>query len=117
MNDKPTRIILESVAELERRADEERAERLRRGRWGVWRVVKSRQVLSILRGNPKSPYEIDLSDIYQDGPLHWLAHLREKTWLQRGDIEDLIALFDDVFGVSWLWDAYNGRKQKDGTRK
>jgi len=104
-------IELISLSELSKEAERERAERMRRGRWGAWRINKKRKTLSI---NRAYLYEIDLDEIKRLGPLHWLAHLREKAWLKRGDVEDLIACFDDHFGFSWLWRYVSGHR---GTQK
>ncbi len=96
-----------TVAELSAIVDMERAERIRRGRWGAWRIIKSS---GILLYEPHRRYEISLRELESRGPLHWLAQLRHKLWLERGDVEDLLRLFDDFFGPSWMWEEGQRRK-------
>lgn len=98
---------LMTLAEVSAIADLELRERLRRGRWGSWRVLKSK---GILLYEPHRRYEITLQCLESMGPLHWLAHLRHKLWLERGDVEDLLRLFDDLFGPSWMWEEVQGRR-------
>jgi hypothetical protein len=108
-NETDGEVIIEliSLKELSEIAERERAERIRRGRWGPWRINWRKKTLSI---NRAYLYEIDLDEIKREGPLKWLAHLREKAWLKRGDVEDLIACFDDLFGFSWLWCYVSGHQ-------
>jgi hypothetical protein len=90
------RLIFETLEEAYERSEEERSERLKKGRWGAWHLCNRRKWLCINRGYP---YELELS---ADSPLKLFHHLRDKTWLQRGDLEDLLAAFNDIFGYSWL---------------
>jgi hypothetical protein len=111
-NETDGEVIIEliSLKELSEIAERERAERIRRGRWGAWRINWRKKTLSI---NRSYPYEIALEEINRLGPLHWLAHLREKAWLKRGDIEDLIACFDDLFGFTWIWNCVSAGDKKE----
>jgi len=83
----------------------DRKKRLAKGKWGTWSITKDRKYFTTDR--PRYLYIIKLSELKKDGPLHWFAHLRSKRYLKRGDVEDLIKAFDDIFGYDWPWDAYN----------
>lgn len=102
-------IVLKTMAELSAIIDKERAERISRGRWGAWRIIKSRGVLLY---EPRRLYEVTLRELELRGPLHWLTQLRHKLWLERGDVEDLLRLFDDLFGPSWMWEEAQRRKSQ-----
>jgi len=96
-----------SLAELSKIWDKEKKERIKKGKWGAWYLSKNRQYFCI---NRSYVYDIPISQLKFDGPLHWLAHLREKAWLKRGDIEDLIKAFDDLFGYGWFYKGMDRKK-------
>ena len=98
----------ETVEDFSRRIDKEKEERIKKGRWGAWYLTKDRQYLVI---NREYPYRIELRRIKEEGMLEWFAHMKEKGWMQRGDLEDLIHCFDDLCGCGWLWDAVNAQKE------
>lgn len=111
MNEEEKEPMTMTVAEFGRQAEEKRRQRLARGKWGVWYLTRSRKRFGIKPPlHPHHPYEIELSVIERDGPLHWLAHLREKTWFERGDLEDLMSAFDDLFDVGWIYLGMRGKK-------
>jgi len=85
-----------TLEELYRKADREKATRIKKGRWGAWYLSKGRKEVAI---NRAYPYNVPLKQIESDGLIHWLAHIREKIWLKKGDMEDLMQLFDDMFDV------------------
>jgi len=89
--------------------DKKRDRRLAKGKWGAWYLTKDKKSLGI---NRSYSYEILLSEIKRDGPLHWFAHLRQKTWLYKIDIADLILAFDDLFGYSWIYDGIAAARAK-----
>jgi hypothetical protein len=103
-----TKFKIENLEELGKISDAEINERIRKGRWGAWYLTADRKSFGILRAYA---YEIELDQLESDGPLRWLAHLREKTWLRRGDVEDLISAFDDLFGYGWIYAALNNDKR------
>ena len=103
------KLIAQTTLELIKSEDRKRERRLARGKWGAWYITKDKKCLGI---NRSYPYEILLSEIKRDGPLHWFAHLRQKTWLHKIDIADLILAFDDLFGYSWIYDGIAAARAK-----
>ena len=99
-------ILILSLEEIGRQADEEKRKRLIKGKWGAW--YRKRGSLGI---NRCYPYEVPISIIKEGGPLSWFAHLRQKIWLQRGDLEDLIQAFNDLFGYNWIYNGMKGNKE------
>ena len=94
------------IEELDRQLAGERAARLARGRWGCWRVADGQLTTARFPG-----YEVPVGRLRADGLPAWLAHFRQKDWLERGDVEDLMACFDDLVGPGWLTadpDEYKG---------
>jgi len=97
------------LAELDPEGD--RKKRLTKGEWGTWKIIKNKKYLGTNR--PFSyTWKVKISEIKRLGPLHWLAHIREKTWLKRGDLEDLISAFNDICGYQWIWKAWNKTRAK-----
>ncbi len=106
---KTQKIIAENVRELIKKEDKKRDRRLAKGKWGAWYITKDKKYFGV---NRSYPYEILLSEIKRDGPLHWFAHLRQKTWLHKIDIADLILAFDDLFDYSWIYDDIAAARSK-----
>lgn len=109
MGEKENGIRFISLKELGHIEGKERRQRLIKGKWGAWYLTKDRECFGI---NRLYPYEIEFSEIKRRGPLQWFAHLREKTWLKRGDLDDLINAFDDLFGPSWIYDSIKGKSNE-----
>ena len=85
--------------------DPEKKKRLAEGKWGAWYLIKGRRKWFGI--NRAYPYEFEFSRLKSETCLEWIAHLREKTWMKRGDIEDLMLAFDDLFGYGWMYDEIN----------
>jgi len=107
----------ETLGDMFKREIQKQIERIRKGKWGRWELTADRKALKFC---PTADfqglsYEIPLSRIESEGALEWFAHLREKSLLfQRGDIEDLISCFDDLFGVPWIYDGFKHKGRKKG---
>jgi len=89
-------ISLLSLTELGRRAGREKVARVKKGKWGAWYLSKNKKDIVI---NRQYVYAIPLERIKSEGPINWLAHMREKTWLERGDLEDFMQSLDDMLDI------------------
>lgn len=59
--------------------------------WGHWELDAEVQIL-VYRGPKRRHYEIDLERARDYmSQAKWLRHMAEKSWLQRGDLDDLAA--------------------------
>lgn len=96
-----------NLAEWSKIWDKEKKERLQKGKWGAWYLSKNRKYFCI---NRSYLYDIPISDLKRSGPLRWFAHLTGKTWLKRGDIEDLMKAFYDLFGANWIYRGLDKNK-------
>lgn len=98
-----------TLKEIGKKADQKKAARIKKGRWGKWYLSKDRKEIVI---NRMYPYSVTLKQIESDGLIHWLAHIREKSWLKRGDLEDLMQLFEDMFDIpNCLAEIYGYQKK------
>ena len=104
-DDIPSFMTLTEACEL---SEAKRTARLKVGRWGGWYLCGKGKWLGFkgLYPNKTIPYEFELTS---DSPLRLFCHLRDKTWPHRGDLEDLLAAFNDIFGYSWLNDEVYGK--------
>jgi len=112
MNDKNLSFSI-SIKEAGEIEDKAREKRIEKGKWGAWYFTKNKKYFGI---NRLYAYEIEVSRLKSEGLIKWLAHLRHKTWMQRGDIEDLLSAFDDMFDsdfdIDWMYEELNAAREK-----
>lgn len=94
-------LVLRTATQLTEAYEKERAARLKIGRWGAWYLCGQGKWLGFkgLYPNKNVAYEFELA---AKSPLQWFCHMREKIYPNRGDLEDLLAAFDDIFGPGWF---------------
>ena len=97
----------ETFTEFLERTEKERAARLRKGRWGDWYLCGPGRWKYLGIRRP----DLHTFNLTLENPATWFGYIRrDEPWLQRGDLEDLLAAFDDIFGDSWFWEAIYRQK-------
>lgn len=98
MEEREKSLLFEAMNRID---EEEKTARLEAGKWGAWFLTGDRKFLGIERRR-RGLFAVEIEDIKSLGPLYWFAIVKGSDWLQRGDVEDLIKVFDDLFGCEWI---------------
>lgn len=106
MSEEKGTVALESMYEFGKRADREKAERIKNRVWGRWYITKDRKRFGLKASKNRRAlsYELSFKQIEQNGQLYWFSHLRQKGQkYERGDLEDLMNMFNDLYGFDWMY--------------
>jgi len=93
--------------------------RIKKGKWGNWRLEPDAGLLVIrksLRGSPRVTYEIPFDRCNTSAEiLDWIGQVNQKKWISRADVGYLVEALDDIFGLQATF-CSGGKEQSDGSR-
>jgi len=119
-------LIILTMDDICRRADQESRERLNRRQWGPWHLETATLEL-VCRKSERSLYRIDLERCATSAQvLDWIFQVRDKTWCSPLDIGHLADAFRDIidpqanlcsFAISKAINATAHLRRRHGTGK
>ncbi len=85
-------------------------------RWGRWSLDTENLLLRFSQYGKRAVYAIPLTSCNTSSEiLDWIIRLREKRWIKKRDIADLVLALDDLLGLQenfsgdgWLYFGRSG---------